>query len=313
MSLARERVLGALELRYDYYSARAVLADALADARLSDKPEFSADEIGTLCAIFATDPRKNVIVERLRRWAGLEGEQPQPPTTPPETARAAVAPQPPPPEPKPPAPAAPVSEAKPAEVATPAAPQPPPAAPQVSVAETPAAVPAREAQAPAPAPAERAGADAPAQPEADVVANQTGTGVHADTGEAEIAAEAPNEHDVVPPPTPATALDGAHVEGVEVGAAVDLTIRLAGVPAESGAMVVMVGNLSVLGEWVPDQGVILEEDGEHWTASIQVPLGSTLEFKFVCMGDASSLWEGGPNRSLAIAPGTRTLETVWQA
>lgn len=67
--ISHEKILGILEGRYDYYSARVVLRDALETARLEEKKSYLPEEVVKIAdAISKVGDRVEVVIQRLREF-----------------------------------------------------------------------------------------------------------------------------------------------------------------------------------------------------------------------------------------------------
>jgi len=86
---------------------------------------------------------------------------------------------------------------------------------------------------------------------------------------------------------------------------IPLQIELKGAPPL--AKLALAGNLDILGRWQPPQAVALEQQ----QATIIVPVGSVLEFKFIGVNEQGEVrWEERPNRYY-FAQDPANLEFVW--
>jgi hypothetical protein len=79
-----DKLLAVMESRFDYASARAVLAEALAKAGLSaTRKEFDADELRAIAAGVAGSPKADAVVSKLIELAdamgGPKGKAKEPP------------------------------------------------------------------------------------------------------------------------------------------------------------------------------------------------------------------------------------------
>ncbi len=82
-----------------------------------------------------------------------------------------------------------------------------------------------------------------------------------------------------------------------------------------GQNVYLVGSISALGSWTPSAGVALSADTYPvWTASVDLPAGTTFEYKYVKIdGSGNVTWESGGNRSATVgSDGTLTLSDSWR-
>jgi hypothetical protein len=78
---------------------------------------------------------------------------------------------------------------------------------------------------------------------------------------------------------------------------------------EMGESVMVVGNHPTLGGWNPEQALKLDSAGyPKWTARVVVPIGTTLEYKYVRKNaDGSLLWEASEgNRVVTTGTGGPT-------
>lgn len=67
-----------------------------------------------------------------------------------------------------------------------------------------------------------------------------------------------------------------------------------------GQVLKVVGAGDIFGEWTPKDAPVLEwGEDDVWSATLNLPPGS-YEFKFVVAAADSAIWEGGPNRTVAV-------------
>lgn len=76
--------------------------------------------------------------------------------------------------------------------------------------------------------------------------------------------------------------------------------------------VVIAGDAPELGEWSLGGAAIMQRQpgqngGWDWSAQIELPLGHTVEYKFVRKSDRGPRWESGINHRITIIPGLSTL------
>ncbi|KAF3013880.1 hypothetical protein E8E15_004544 [Penicillium rubens] len=89
-----------------------------------------------------------------------------------------------------------------------------------------------------------------------------------------------------------------------------------------GQNVFLTGSISQLGSWSTSSAIALSADlytssNPLWTASIDLPAGTTFEYKFFKKGsDGSITWESDPNRSYTVPTGcsgtTGTASGTWR-
>jgi alpha-amylase len=83
-----------------------------------------------------------------------------------------------------------------------------------------------------------------------------------------------------------------------------------------GERLVLVGNAPALGAWNPADGVRLSAATyPQWTARVQVPVGTALEYKYVKLAaDDAVTWESRPNRTETVpADGWLSTSDGWEA
>ena len=81
MSVSKALIVNALESRYDYYSARNVLKDALRVSGLEEKDNYSGAEVTALIEAFAeVGDRVETVLARLQPHASSEGAPKKAPT-----------------------------------------------------------------------------------------------------------------------------------------------------------------------------------------------------------------------------------------
>ncbi|SMF26603.1 alpha-amylase [Cellulosimicrobium cellulans J34] len=83
-----------------------------------------------------------------------------------------------------------------------------------------------------------------------------------------------------------------------------------------GQEVYVVGSVPALGAWSPAHGVPLSSATYPvWTASVDLPAGTTFEYKYVRRDGAGNVvWESGGNRTATVgADGTVTLSDTWRS
>ena len=115
---------------------------------------------------------------------------------------------------------------------------------------------------------------------------------------------------VVEPPKPAEPplAPGIH----ETGPIPDIatTITLAGLDTEDGDHVLVCGGLPALGNWDPEKAAAMKREGAYWMATIAVPPGTAVPFKFLHRtADGTVIWEDGDNRQLVPKP---RIEATWR-
>jgi hypothetical protein len=77
------------------------------------------------------------------------------------------------------------------------------------------------------------------------------------------------------------------------------------------------GNIAELGSWNLAESVAMDayprtQGGFEWTAQAELPLGQTVEYKFVKNGDQGPHWESGNNHRITVIPGLHTLDSDFQ-
>ncbi|KAL4816036.1 glycoside hydrolase superfamily [Aspergillus spinulosporus] len=89
-----------------------------------------------------------------------------------------------------------------------------------------------------------------------------------------------------------------------------------------GENVFLAGSISQLGNWDTTNAVALSaaqytSTDPLWTATVELPVGTSFEFKFLKkQQDGSVVWESDPNRSAKVSEGcagtTQTISTSWR-
>ncbi|KAI3430697.1 hypothetical protein D9Q98_005286 [Chlorella vulgaris] len=81
-----------------------------------------------------------------------------------------------------------------------------------------------------------------------------------------------------------------------------------------GQQVVLVGSAEGMGGWQLESGLALTwSEGHCWSATVPLPLGADVEFKFVITDPRHApLWESGVNRSLMVSAGAASLAGAWE-
>ncbi|ELU38410.1 glycoside hydrolase family 15 and carbohydrate-binding module family 20 [Rhizoctonia solani AG-1 IA] len=76
----------------------------------------------------------------------------------------------------------------------------------------------------------------------------------------------------------------------------------------------VVGQLAELGVWDPAKAVQLQGTSPNWSVTVQLPIASTFEFKFIRKNaDGSIWWESDPNlRYSTPANGTLVINETWR-
>ncbi|KDN45804.1 hypothetical protein RSAG8_04637, partial [Rhizoctonia solani AG-8 WAC10335] len=75
----------------------------------------------------------------------------------------------------------------------------------------------------------------------------------------------------------------------------------------------VVGQLAELGVWDPSKAVQLQGTSPNWSVTIELPIASTFEFKFIRKNGDSVEWESDPNlRYSTPANGTLVIEESWR-
>jgi hypothetical protein len=77
--------------------------------------------------------------------------------------------------------------------------------------------------------------------------------------------------------------------------------------------VVISGDAPELGNWTLDGALRavprqLPQGGMEWTAQIELPLGHTIEYKFVKHSDNGPRWESGSNHRITVIPGLHAID-----
>ena len=77
--------------------------------------------------------------------------------------------------------------------------------------------------------------------------------------------------------------------------------------------VVLSGDAPELGEWnlsaaLPMQSRAVPQGGYEATTQIELPLGRTVEYKFVKKTDHGPRWEAGNNHRITVIPALHTLD-----
>lgn len=88
------------------------------------------------------------------------------------------------------------------------------------------------------------------------------------------------------------------------------TILLAGVQVGDGEQVLVCGGADVLGDWDPARAPRMKREGETWLATVEVPAGAAVPFKFLRRtADGTVIWEDGDDRELVAKP---RIEATWR-
>lgn len=94
---------------------------------------------------------------------------------------------------------------------------------------------------------------------------------------------------------------------------VAITVRLKGASLAEFDEVLLVGASEELGGWNPDTAVPTTRDGQDFVATVEVPSGDVLEFKFVTRQDGGGVvWEDRPNR-YHLVRGKDEVTARWEA
>ncbi|HWE02193.1 MAG TPA: carbohydrate-binding module family 20 domain-containing protein [Tepidisphaeraceae bacterium] len=77
------------------------------------------------------------------------------------------------------------------------------------------------------------------------------------------------------------------------------------------------GNVAELGDWVLAESIAMDayalpQGGYEWTAQAELPLGQTVEYKFVKQYEDGPHWESGNNHRITVIPGLHTLDSDFQ-
>ncbi|HET6248323.1 MAG TPA: carbohydrate-binding module family 20 domain-containing protein [Tepidisphaeraceae bacterium] len=78
--------------------------------------------------------------------------------------------------------------------------------------------------------------------------------------------------------------------------------------------VVVAGDVPELGNWnlgeaLPAHPQRRPQGGFEWSTQIELPLGHTIEYKFIKKTDHGPRWESGNNHRITIIPGLHALNT----
>ena len=80
--------------------------------------------------------------------------------------------------------------------------------------------------------------------------------------------------------------------------------------------VAVVGDSPALGEWNVDNALEMQPherpQGREWSATAELPLGSTIEYKFIKRTDQGVHWEGGFNHRHTVIPGAYALTDTFR-
>lgn len=81
--------------------------------------------------------------------------------------------------------------------------------------------------------------------------------------------------------------------------------------------IVVAGNIPELGNWEPRAALPMrlqsDEGGRReWVASLSLPAGREIEFKFVANSGMGPLWEVGDNRRFTPGPGTDEMKAEFR-
>ncbi|MFV2143888.1 carbohydrate-binding module family 20 domain-containing protein [Isoptericola sp. G70] len=82
-----------------------------------------------------------------------------------------------------------------------------------------------------------------------------------------------------------------------------------------GQDVRIVGDRAGLGSWDPARGVVLSADAYPvWRGTVDLPAGTSFEYKYVKVNGGDVVWESGGNRVATVgADGTLTLDDTWRS
>ena len=83
--------------------------------------------------------------------------------------------------------------------------------------------------------------------------------------------------------------------------------------SRDAAPLILSGDAPELGQWDPSAGIALhsqprQQGGFEWTCQAELPLGHTIEYKFVQKTDHGMRWESGYNRRFTVIPGMQSLD-----
>jgi alpha-amylase len=81
-----------------------------------------------------------------------------------------------------------------------------------------------------------------------------------------------------------------------------------------GENIFIVGNTASLGNWDPNSAVALSSASYPvWTGSVQLPLNTTVQYKYIKKNGSQVIWESDPNRSVSVGGAcTLTLNDTWR-
>lgn len=83
-----------------------------------------------------------------------------------------------------------------------------------------------------------------------------------------------------------------------------VTVRLEGASIAKGDTILLIGASQPLGAWDPEAAVPARREGRSFLATVDVPRGQVMEFKFVTRQDGGHLvWEKRPNRYHLVQDG----------
>jgi alpha-amylase len=79
----------------------------------------------------------------------------------------------------------------------------------------------------------------------------------------------------------------------------------------------VIGDVPELGNWDPGQAIEMQcqtelQGGCEWTAVAEIPLGTTIEYKFIKKTDDGIRWESGFNHRHTVIPGNYTLTDAFR-
>ena len=77
-----------------------------------------------------------------------------------------------------------------------------------------------------------------------------------------------------------------------------------------------VGNTAALGNWDPASAVALSSAGYPvWTATVNLPVGTVVQYKYIKKEGSTVIWESDPNRARttpSASPCTATWTDSWR-
>jgi len=79
----------------------------------------------------------------------------------------------------------------------------------------------------------------------------------------------------------------------------------------------VIGDVPELGNWDTGQAIEMQcqtslQGSCEWTAVAEIPLGTTIEYKFIKKTDSGIRWESGSNHRHTVIPGNYTLTDTFR-